>query len=72
MFTDEESYGSGFGKIYESRGVSEEKGCVVVVRPDQYISAVLPLGEEAHGSLENFFGGFMKDQRSSNGTNGHA
>ncbi|KAK3678575.1 hypothetical protein LTR78_001873 [Recurvomyces mirabilis] len=72
VFTDEESYGSGFGKIYESRGVSKEKGCLLVVRPDQYISSVLPLGEEAHAPLENFFGGFMKDQWSSNGTNGHA
>lgn len=58
-FTDEESYGYGFGEIYKNRGVSPE-GCVVVVRPDQYVSAVLPLGAEAFGPLGEFFGGFMR------------
>lgn len=57
-FTDEPSYNFGFGDIYKARGVSRE-GCVVVVRPDQYVSAVLPLGEEAFEPLEEFFGGFM-------------
>jgi hypothetical protein len=32
---------------------------VIVARPDQYVSAVLPLGEEAFKPLEEFFGGFM-------------
>ena len=58
-FTDEESYGFGFGEIYRTRSVSREKGCVVVVRPDQYISAVFPLSTEAFPLLEDFFGGFM-------------
>lgn len=58
-FTDEESYGSGFGRIYETRGIDKEKGCVIVVRPDQYVSAVLPLAEEAEGMLEEFFRGVM-------------
>lgn len=58
-FTDEESYGFGFGDIYRTRGVNQENGCVVVVRPDQYISAVLPLSEESHEHLSKFFGGFM-------------
>ena len=66
-FTDEESYGFGFGEIYKNRGVSGE-GCVVVVRPDQYVSAVLPLGEEAFKPLEQFFGGFMREV----GVNGHS
>jgi phenol 2-monooxygenase len=54
VFTDEESYGWGGGEIYEKRGISRE-GCVVVVRPDQYVSAVLPLGEEGEKGLEGFF-----------------
>lgn len=58
VFTDEPSYGFGFGEIYKERGISKE-GCVVVVRPDQYVSAVLPLGEEAFAPLKYFFGGFM-------------
>jgi len=59
-FTDEESYGFGFGEIYKTRGVSGE-GCVVVVRPDQYVGAVLPLGEDAFGPIGDFFGGFMRE-----------
>lgn len=59
-FTDEPSYNFGQGEIFKSRGVSRE-GCVVVVRPDQYVSAVVPLGEGGFGALEGFFGGFMVD-----------
>ncbi|TKA82814.1 hypothetical protein B0A55_01063 [Friedmanniomyces simplex] len=75
VFTDEASYGFGFGEIYKNRGIDAEKGCVIVVRPDQYVSAVLPLGEEGHGMLEAFFGGFLKVQEKANGVsgaNGHA
>lgn len=60
VFTDEESYGFGFGKIYKTRGIDKEKGCIVVVRPDQYISAVVPLTTEAIGVLQSFFDGFMR------------
>lgn len=60
VFTDEESYGFGHGKIYESRRVSKEKGCVIVVRPDQYVSAVMPLGGEAEQGLETFFEGVLR------------
>jgi phenol 2-monooxygenase len=69
VFTDEASYGFGHGEIYKTRGISKE-GCVIVARPDQYVSAVLPLGEEAFAPLEEFFGGFMiavEDR-----TNGHS
>ena len=31
------------GDIFDLRGVDRETGCVVVVRPDQYVSHVLPL-----------------------------
>jgi len=43
--------------IFEMRGVDREQGCMVVVRPDQYIAHVLPL----HGfdALAGFFAGFM-------------
>lgn len=58
-FTDEESYGFGFGDIYSTRGVSRDEGCIVVVRPDQYVSAVLPLSEVAYRHLEEFFDEFM-------------
>ncbi len=29
--------------IFTARGIDRERGCVVVVRPDQYIAHVLPL-----------------------------
>jgi len=43
--------------IFEMRSVNREHGCMVVVRPDQYIAHVLPL----HGfdALADFFAGFM-------------
>lgn len=67
-FTDEESYGWGFGEIYKNRSIGSE-GCVVVVRPDQYISAVLALGEKAFGPLGEFFGGVLRE---AGGVNGHS
>jgi len=41
------------GDIYEMRGVNREQGCMVVVRPDQYVAQVLPL--DAHGQLSDYF-----------------
>ncbi len=43
--------------IYAQRGIDREQGCLVVVRPDQYIAHVLPIGDTA--TLANFFAGFM-------------
>ncbi|EMC99609.1 hypothetical protein BAUCODRAFT_63744 [Baudoinia panamericana UAMH 10762] len=64
VFTDEESYGFGFGEIYKNREVDQEKGCLIVVRPDQYVSAVLPLsGDAAEKGLEELFRGFMLLQK---------
>ena len=39
------------------RGIDREKGCMVVVRPDQYIAHVLPL--DAFQELANFFDGIL-------------
>ena len=33
----------GAGDIFDMRGIDRERGCMVVVRPDQYIAHVLPL-----------------------------
>ena len=43
--------------IFDARGIDRANGCVVVVRPDQYVANVLPL--DAHDDLAAFFGGFM-------------
>ena len=45
------------GDIYDLRGVNREQGCMVVVRPDQYVAQVLPL--DAHGQLSDYFAGIL-------------
>ncbi len=47
------------GDIFELRGVNRETGCMVVVRPDQYVSHLLPL--HGHEALADFFTGFLID-----------
>src|SRR3954465_4944115 len=47
------------GDVFDLRGIDRETGCIVVVRPDQYVSHVLPL--EAHEALAEFFGGLLID-----------
>ncbi|MGK6315407.1 FAD-binding monooxygenase [Neorhizobium sp. DT-125] len=43
--------------IFDMRGIDRERGCMVVVRPDQYVAHILPL--DAHAELAAFFDGFM-------------
>jgi phenol 2-monooxygenase len=45
--------------IFDLRGVNRESGCVVVVRPDQYVSHVLPL--DGHEALAGFFAKILFD-----------
>ena len=47
--------------IFAMRGIQREQGCMVVVRPDQYVAHVLPL--HAFDELAAFFAGFMIDAR---------
>jgi phenol 2-monooxygenase (NADPH) len=47
------------GDIFEMRGLNRETGCIVVVRPDQYVSHVLPL--HGHEALADFFAGILVD-----------
>ena len=47
--------------IFELRGIDREKGAIVVVRPDQYVSNVLPL--DAHDELTAHFGRFLIDRQ---------
>ncbi|CAN5471469.1 FAD-binding monooxygenase [soil metagenome] len=46
--------------IFATRGIDRVQGCLVVVRPDQYIAHVLPLGDGQ--ALAEFFAGFMRSQ----------
>jgi phenol 2-monooxygenase len=43
--------------IFALRGIDRQQGCVVVVRPDQYVAHVLPL--DGHAALAAFFDPFM-------------
>ncbi|HZD92123.1 MAG TPA: FAD-binding monooxygenase [Pseudolabrys sp.] len=43
--------------IFTMRGIDRERGCIVIVRPDQYVAHVLPL--DAYGELTAYFDGFM-------------
>lgn len=45
--------------IFAMRGINRERGCIIVVRPDQYISDILPL--DAFDELADFFATFMND-----------
>jgi phenol 2-monooxygenase len=45
------------GDVFDLRRIDRTRGCMVVVRPDQYIAHVLPL--DAHAELAAFFDGFM-------------
>lgn len=46
--------------IFDMRGINRAEGCMVVVRPDQYVAHILPL--DAHADLAVFFEGFMLEQ----------
>jgi phenol 2-monooxygenase len=47
--------------VFDLRGIDRDAGCVVVVRPDQYVAAVLPL--DATAALTDFFAGVLVDAR---------
>ena len=46
--------------IFSMRGIDREAGCMVVVRPDQYVAQVLPL--DGYDELASYFDGFMLPQ----------
>jgi len=43
--------------IFDMRGIDRNQGCMVVVRPDQYIANILPL--DAYAGISEFFDGFF-------------
>lgn len=47
--------------IFDMRGIDRKRGCIVIVRPDQYVAHVLPI--DAHAELAGFFEGFMLSGR---------
>ena len=49
------------GDIFDLRAIDRAAGCVVVVRPDQFVAAIFPL--DASAALSSFFAGFMSPER---------
>ncbi len=43
--------------IFAMRGVDRAEGCIVIIRPDQYVGHILPL--DAYDDLAAYFGGFL-------------
>jgi phenol 2-monooxygenase (NADPH) len=43
--------------IFDLRGIDRDQGCIIIVRPDQYVAHILPL--DAYNALTGFFDGFM-------------
>ena len=50
---------NGDRDIFQLRGISCAHGCMVIVRPDQYVANVLPLS--AFDELQDFFAGILLD-----------
>jgi phenol 2-monooxygenase len=48
----------GLGNIYDMRGINRDKGCLIVVRPDQYVAHVLPL--DGFEALSQYFAGIFR------------
>ena len=46
--------------IFDLRGIDRQKGCMVIVRPDQYVAHILPF--DAYDELAEFFAGVLLPQ----------
>ncbi|KAH7384996.1 FAD binding domain protein [Cadophora sp. MPI-SDFR-AT-0126] len=57
VFVDDVSYHEGYGNAYENYGVDRMDGCVVILRPDQYVAWVGAL--EDTEAMDQYFSGFM-------------
>jgi phenol 2-monooxygenase len=47
----------GVGDIFDMRGINRDKGCMIVVRPDQYVANILPL--DGFVDLSDYFKGVL-------------
>ena len=48
----------GLGNIFDMRGINRDKGCLIVVRPDQYVANVLPLDD--YEALSTYFAAVLR------------
>ncbi|KAJ9306197.1 hypothetical protein DTO217A2_4313 [Paecilomyces variotii] len=61
VYADDNSYYEGHGQAYKNYDVDPVRGCMVVLRPDQYVSWIGEL--EDVGDADDFFSGFMRERR---------
>ena len=61
VFVDDISHHDGHGEAYKNYGINKERGCVVALRPDQYVGWMGEL--EDGGDLERYFRGILVVQR---------
>ncbi|OTB17691.1 hypothetical protein K445DRAFT_73618 [Daldinia sp. EC12] len=57
VFSDDDGYNTPSGHAYETYGIDTNRGAVVIVRPDHYISKICSL--EDVDDIMDFFNGFM-------------
>lgn len=57
VYVDDVSYHEGHGQIYAKHGINPSRGCVVIVRPDQYVSWIGEL--EDVDDMNRFFAGIF-------------
>lgn len=57
IYVDDQSYHEGHGQAYKNYGVDPQVGCVVILRPDQYVGFVGSL--EDVEAMDHYFSGFM-------------
>ncbi|KAI2602379.1 FAD binding domain protein [Hypoxylon sp. NC1633] len=62
VYVDDESYHDGHGHVYERCGIDKDEGCLVVLRPDGYISLMCALQEMSE--LADFFEGLKSEPKS--------
>ncbi|KAL1876075.1 hypothetical protein Plec18167_005336 [Paecilomyces lecythidis] len=60
VYVDDNSYHEGHGQAYKNYDVDPVRGCMVVLRPDQYVSWIGEL--EDVGDMDKFFSGFMQER----------
>ena len=58
IFFDDESWNWGHGHVYETLGINPQDRCIVVARPDQYVSAVVRLDD--HAELSEWVANIMR------------
>ncbi|KAL1955230.1 hypothetical protein VTO42DRAFT_8889 [Malbranchea cinnamomea] len=60
IYFDDQSYDLGHGHLYKHLGIDPTQGVIAIVRPDQYVSAVLNLDD--YREIGEFFEGFLIPQ----------